>query len=462
MFNKTRLQLTIRNALVLFIILISLSFALYGYMKIQLIARVDQTMDNMINRFDNILQISPTVPAEPAQSAQPSVYLNESGQISSRSSSELPFARAINFRLSNLDRPVYQLLWLSEDRLLPPPFENEFINNLTEKEIQLFSPSRFDEGLHNVKIGKQYYRVVNTNQQIGFSIRIDDSNNVNEPIKTVQYITNITTETDMLRSLFYVLLIGGGLGLVIAILAGFYLADRALVPIRLSWEKQQLFVSDASHELRTPLSVIQAHTELLLRHPEHTIEQESRYISTILKETKRMNKLVSGLLTLARVDSNQTELDLKPIYVDQIMKDVMNQMNYLAEIKEIVIQIELDEGVQVLADDERIHQLFIILLDNALKYTHEQGFVQVCLKKFTQTVVIEVVDNGIGISQQDLPFIFDRFYRGDKARTRADGGTGLGLSIAKWIVEGHNGKIHAESKGAGARFIISLPLKPNS
>ncbi|MEX2415217.1 MAG: HAMP domain-containing sensor histidine kinase [Paenibacillaceae bacterium] len=450
MFNKTRLQLTVRNALVLFIILISLSFALYGYMKVQLFARVDQTMENMTNRFGNIVQTQ-SIPAQPLeQSTGPVPTFGQATPV-------FPFARAVSVRLSNLDRPVYQLLWLSKDRLLSAPLTNEFVNDLSDTEIQRFSPSRFDESPHNVKVGKQYFRIITMKDQ-PIKYRFGVVGNMNEPIETIQYITNITTETDMLRSLFYVLLIGGGLGLIITILAGFYLANRALIPIQLSWEKQQLFVSDASHELRTPLSVIQAHTELLLRHPDQTIEQESRYISTILKETKRMNKLVNGLLTLARVDSNQTQLDLKPICIDQILKDVMNQMNYLAEIKEIVIQTELDDGVLVHADDERIHQLFIILLDNALKYTHEQGFIQVSLKKYTQTVIIEVVDNGIGISQQDLPFIFDRFYRGDKARTRADGGTGLGLSIAKWIVEGHGGKIHAESKSAGTRFVISMPL----
>ncbi|MEX1031629.1 MAG: ATP-binding protein [Paenibacillaceae bacterium] len=440
MFSKTRRQLTIRNALVLFIILIVLSMALYGYMRVQLFARVDQTLDHTMSRFGKVMQV-PSIDALPAL-GQPA--------------SPFPSAQAIKVRLSNLDRPVYELLWLSKDRLITSPLSNELMNDFSKSKIQQFSPSRYDEGPHNVKIGKQYYRVLTMkDKQIGYMFNVSSTN---EPIETLQYITNITTEIDMLRSLLYILIIGGGLGLIITIVAGFYLANRALIPIQQSWDKQQLFVSDASHELRTPLSVIQAHTELLLRHPEQTIEQESRYISTILKETKRMNKLVNGLLTLARIDSNQTELNIKPIYMDQIMKDVISQMNYLAELKEIVIQTELDEGVLVHADDERIHQLFIILLDNAMKYTHEQGFIQVSLKKYTQTIIIEVVDNGIGISKQDLPFIFDRFYRGDKARTRADGGTGLGLSIARWIVEGHNGKIHAESKSVGTRFVISMPL----
>ena len=171
-----------------------------------------------------------------------------------------------------------------------------------------------------------------------------------------------------------------------------------------------------------------------------------------------MSKLVKELLTLARADSNQTEIQVKPVFLDLILKDVLQQMDYLAELKEIVIQAEIDESVHINADEERIHQLFVILIDNALKYTQEQGLIRISMRKYTQSAAIEIEDTGIGISQQDLPYIFDRFYRGDKARTRADNGAGLGLSIAKWIVEIHGGKIRAESKGLGAQFFIHLPL----
>jgi two-component system sensor histidine kinase CiaH len=440
MFNQTRRQLTVRNALVLFVILIVLSIALYSTMRVKLLAQVDKTLNNMMSEPVNLMKIS-TLDAIP---------------VFDRTGSTFPNQSTIRVRLSNLDRPVYELMWLSNDRFIHTPLTNELLHDFSESDIQQFSPSRYDSSPYNVKVGKQFYRVLTINEKKIDKLHLVSSSN--QAVESLQYIINITTEIDMLHSLLYVLIIGGGLGLIITIIAGFYLANRALIPIQQSWDMQQLFVSDASHELRTPLSVIQAHTELLLRHPEQTIEQESRYISTILKETKRMNKLVNSLLTLARVDSNQTELDIQPIHIDQVMKDVIDQMSYLAQIKQIVIHTELDEGVLVQADVERIHQLFIILLDNALKYTQEHGFIQANVKKYTQTVIIEIIDNGMGISKQDLPFIFDRFFRGDKARTRAEGGTGLGLSIARWIVEGHNGKIHAESKSTGTRFVISMPL----
>jgi signal transduction histidine kinase len=272
-------------------------------------------------------------------------------------------------------------------------------------------------------------------------------------------LTNVSAEIDMLLSLKYILLFGGVAGLLVAIAAGYYLANRALIPIRLSLEKQQQFVSDASHELRTPLSVIQAHTELLLRHPEHTIEQDSKHVSTVLQEARRMSKLVGGLLTLARTDSNQLELDIKPVEFDRIVQESVRKMQMLAEVKDIILHTEIDSTMAMQADEERLHQLLITLLDNAIKYTPEGGLVRVICRKLAHSVHLEVEDTGIGITSENLPHIFDRFYRGDKARTRQEGGTGLGLAIAKWIVERHGGKIRVESKhSVGTQVFITLPI----
>lgn len=423
MFRKTRLQLTIRNAIVLSIILISLSTLLYGYMKIQIFERVDNSLNNRSSNY----RVNVNTPLD-----------------------NQPFA----LRIADFDRPVFQLLWLSNDRVfhgLP------MIAELSEEELKQFSPSKFTVKPQNIKVREQYFRVLTTSvtKKVVLATHLGERSGT---INSIQFITNVSAEVNMLHRLQLVLLIGGGLGMIIAMIAGLYLAKRALIPIRTSWERQQLFVSDASHELRTPLTVIQTYTELLLRHPNQTIEQESRHISNILKETKRMSKLVNDLLTLARTDSNETQITVKPALLDLILKDVVDHMKYLAETKEIVIQTEIDDSVQINVDEERIHQLFFILIDNALKYTQEHGFVRISMRKNAQSATVEIEDTGIGISPQDLPYIFDRFYRGDKARTRADNGAGLGLSIAKWIVESHGGKIRVESKDTGSKFLIHLPL----
>ena len=134
-------------------------------------------------------------------------------------------------------------------------------------------------------------------------------------------------------------------------------------------------------------------------------------------------------------------------------------MQMLAELKDIILHTEIDSPIPMEADEERLHQLLVTVLDNAIKYTPEGGVVRVICSKFAHSVQLEVEDTGVGITADNLPHVFDRFYRGDKARTRQEGGTGLGLAIAKWIVERHGGKIRLESKPLiGTRVYITLPL----
>jgi signal transduction histidine kinase len=279
------------------------------------------------------------------------------------------------------------------------------------------------------------------------------------PIATMQFISNMDPELNMLHSLFIIIIAGVAIGGLLTLLAGFYLAQRALVPIRESWEKQQQFVADASHELRTPLAVIQANTELLLRHPDHSIEQESGYISTILKESKRINKLITSLLTFARSDSNQMEIQTKPVALDVLISECVTQFDPLAGMKHIDIKLNLESSLEMVADEERIHQLLVILMDNALKYTPEHGTIYISANKTAHSLNLNIEDTGIGIPEADMPFIFERFFRSDKIRSRNDGSMGLGLSIAHWIVDKHGGKIRAESQlGKGTRMLIHFPV----
>jgi signal transduction histidine kinase len=267
----------------------------------------------------------------------------------------------------------------------------------------------------------------------------------------------------MLNTILTLIIVGIVFGGGISILAGLYLANRALVPIRSSWEKQQQFMADASHELRTPLAVLQTHTELLLRHPEHTIEEDSREISTILKEIKRMNKLVNGLLTLSQSDAEQLELQMKPIRLDQLARETAKQFSPLAAMKNISLSVFMPEAATVSGDEERLQQLLMIVLDNSVKYTLPGGRVKVSCTVSSTGVLLKIQDTGPGIPKEELPLIFERFYRGDKARSRTAGGTGLGLSIAKWIVTHHGGRIEADSvlnKGTTIKMTFPASHQP--
>lgn len=427
MLNRTRIQLMIRNAAVLSVILIALTVLIYFFMKQMLFAGVDRSLTAMSERLN---------PSNPAAQA-------------------IPFQRPVLFRINQMDRPIIVQIW-SEDGL---PLLTPVINELGNVSVMKLQPGRsvHYDSPKTVKAGNQYYRVWNVRSTRMETIIGQDLQR--HFAHTYQFISNVDAEVNMLRRLLFVLLIGGSSGLIVAVIAGYYLANRALIPVRLSMEKQQQFVSDASHELRTPLSVIHAHAELLLRHPEHTIEQDSKHISTVLQETRRMSKLVSGLLTLARTDSNQAELDLRPVQLDRIIHDCAEKMRMLADVKNMIMQLDVDESIPMHADEERLHQLLMIVLDNAITYTPDGGFIRISGRKLAHTAYLEVADTGDGIPADCLPHIFDRFYRGDKARVRRQGGTGLGLAIAHWIVERHNGKIRIESKlAAGTQVFITLPL----
>ncbi|MNT17714.1 Alkaline phosphatase synthesis sensor protein PhoR [compost metagenome] len=183
-------------------------------------------------------------------------------------------------------------------------------------------------------------------------------------------------------------------------------------------------------------------------------------IAVILKESKRMSKLLEDLLTLARSDSNQLQIQPTLFQLNALIRELTRQFSLLANTKEIDIEVELQEPLSLWGDESRIRQLLVILLDNALKYTPESGVIKVSGRYQSNQVYICVSDSGCGIAENELPYIFDRFYRGDKVRSRTEGGTGLGLSIAKWIVEVHGGDIHIHSRvGDGTRTELLFPRK---
>ncbi|WP_276356056.1 sensor histidine kinase [Cohnella caldifontis] len=425
MFNRTRIQLTIRNAAVLSVILVALNLSVYWVMQQMLFAQVDRSLTGAEAQI-GMQSFSASAATSPKQT--------------------------IMLRMAKSDRPVYELFWTQDMQPIPAPGSEAFTKEQLSGPLL---PSRFGDSPKTVKLGDQYYRALKVEPT---ALAMTRGDGITYVVSYQLTLSNVTAEIGMLARLRNILLLGGGVGLLVAVAAGFYLANRALIPIRLSMERQQQFVSDASHELRTPLSVIQAHAELLLRHPEHTIEQDSKHVSTVLQEARRMSKLVGGLLTLARSDAGRQELEIKPVMLDRVIQDCVHKLQMLAEVKNIIVQAETEPSIPIQADEERLHQLLTIVLDNAIKYTPEGGLVRVFCRKLPHSVQLEVEDTGIGIAPEHLPRIFDRFYRSDKARTRQEGGTGLGLAIAKWIVERHGGKIRVESKlSVGTQVKITLP-----
>jgi len=261
-----------------------------------------------------------------------------------------------------------------------------------------------------------------------------------------------------LKVLAYVLAVGGFVGVVFAALGGFWIAGRALVPIRRALETQRQFVSDASHELRTPVAVVKANAELVLRHPHQTVEANADQVVAINEEADHMAKLVGDLLTLARADEQRLTLERAPLNLDELLDGLVRDMTALAEAKGVALSADLSAG-RVDGDAQRLRQLGAILLDNAVKFTPAGGTVRVRSWRDGSRSVFSVTDTGPGVALEDQPHIFDRFYRSDRARS-SEGGTGLGLAIARWIAEAHGGRVTVESTpGRGATLVVRLPAR---
>ncbi len=273
-------------------------------------------------------------------------------------------------------------------------------------------------------------------------------------------VTTSAARTDTtLSNLLWTLGIVGFFALGITIMIGLWLSSRILSPSIRAWKRQQQFVADASHELRTPLAIIKTNLEVLLRHPEHTIESELHWLGNAYSEVLSTTTLIEDLLTLARADSMEILIEHEEIDLSALIHEVADTVQPLAEDQEKDLKWETPEfPCKTIGDIKRLRQLLLILLDNALKYTNSGAIISVTLGCDTNFTQIAVKDTGIGIPVNQLPKIFDRFMRGDSSRHRENQGSGLGLSIAKWIVEAHGGNIIVNSTvGKGSTFTVKLP-----
>jgi len=220
------------------------------------------------------------------------------------------------------------------------------------------------------------------------------------------------------------------------------------------------FVANVSHELRTPLSIMQGYTEALIDGMAGTEADRKKYLANIHEEILRLRRLVTEILDLRRIEVGRVEMELKEISLTEIAGRVINKLQSLADEKKISLSLNFAPGLPNLhADPDRLEQVFINLLDNAIRVTPVGGLVEVVIKDLKEKVRVLISDNGPGIPQEEQPLIWERFYKVDKSRTRKSGGTGLGLAIVKEIIEAHGGSIEILSlPGAGSTFAFTLPI----
>ena len=274
----------------------------------------------------------------------------------------------------------------------------------------------------------------------------------------IQLLINVDGEKDLVNAYFRIISLAVLLGCILSILASYILSKKTLKPLTDNLIKQTEFVQNVSHELRTPLTIIQAKQELLLQEPNAKIIDKSEDIVLTLNETKRLSKLVKELLILSRADSNKLNLQKESVNIDDYLKEIILPYKEIAQMQEKEIVLDLNYKVDINIDASKIYQLMIILLDNAIKYTEAKDKIEIKTYLKDNRCNIEVKDTGIGISDEGLKRIFERFYREDRARNRETGGIGLGLSIANVIVTAHNGTIKAShNEPKGTIFTIKLP-----
>lgn len=316
----------------------------------------------------------------------------------------------------------------------------------------------------------------------------------------VQVGTSMESVEQTLNRLLLVLLVTTPVALTVSLAGGWFLAGRALRPVdaitlaaqriaggdltqrlnvpasadeigrlaatfnnmiaRLETSFRQIrqFSSDASHELRTPLTVMKGETELALRRPreaaDYTVVLESN-----LEEIDRMTRIVDELLFLSRADMGEVKMEYLPVNLEILLEDISRQASLLGQERDVQVVLGSVTPIVVRGDELRLRELFLNLVDNAVKYSRRGGTVEVTMTAVPGFAKIAVTDHGIGIAPGDLNRIFDRFYRTDDARAHTKKGTGLGLSICAWIAESHHGRIEVQSEfGKGSTFTVLLPF----
>lgn len=233
--------------------------------------------------------------------------------------------------------------------------------------------------------------------------------------------------------------------------------NRLFSRLDASFSRQRQFTADASHELRTPLTVIRSASELALSKP-RSPEEYQETIEVSLKAAERMTNLVNGLLALARLDSSNADFHLQQINLSDLVGESVSLLGAIASEKQISLVSDL-HSVKIFGNPESLSRMIDNLITNAIIYNKPGGKVFITLKSNDDKAVLEIKDTGVGISEEHLPFIFERFYRVDKARSRLSGGSGLGLAICKGVIEKHNGTITAQSiLGEGTTLQIQLPI----
>ncbi|QQS49202.1 MAG: HAMP domain-containing protein [Acidobacteriota bacterium] len=462
-----RVKLTLYYLAILTAVLLLFGFSIYAYISRSLLMTIDEALDYQVKRIERNMAVS----------------------VSSELTEPLPL----------IDEDLDQLLQIS-------PQITQVIDDYGRITDEMAAAEGYHldvdlEQLKTLEVGRTYFDTIKmrSGQDLRVAVRrvIDLEGGGTYYLRLGQSLGSIENAR---RRLLLILGLGVPLALLMGSYGGLLLANQALRPVdritraaeqigagdlservpttskmdeigrlaatfnkmisrlQAAFERQKQFTSDASHELRTPLAVMRGDIELTLRR-ERSTEEYTRVLTSNLEEIVRLSHLVEDLLMLARADSGRVELNPEPLDINLLCREMVEYITPLVLQRHQAINFDGDDKEVIIhADKHRIKQMLLNLLDNAVKYTDEKGIITVGLRSEASNVKITVSDTGRGIPSDDLPFIFDRFFRRSKP-DRTASGFGLGLSIVKWIVDTHGGRIEASSRpGEGTTFMVSLPL----
>ena len=273
----------------------------------------------------------------------------------------------------------------------------------------------------------------------------------------IQIIRNIDSEISSLRQLIFVFIIGILISLIITYYLAVYLTKKALIPIETAWNNQAKFIQDASHELRTPISIISSKLERMLKHPNSTISDEVETIADALSEIRRSKKMISDLLSLTKEEAI-TKLNITEVNIKNFIKDICVDYVDIADIQEKRFEMNFNlKNETIFTDENKLRQLLLIFIDNAFKYTKENDFIAINInQKDNVYTEIFIIDSGVGIKQEDIPYIFDRFFRSENVRDKDIEGSGIGLSIAKMIAINLGAEISVKCENNKTEFKIII------
>jgi signal transduction histidine kinase len=352
----------------------------------------------------------------------------------------------------------------SDDEKLPKPFPDKEIPERTVAfslyidgagEItEVFSFFDGEESFYEEALEK-----INREGNVEGKITLDDARwaykIVSDGSGKKAFFVDVTPKMEVLSLMIITFIVVAMTMVLLIIIVSSYLTNQSIKPIKVAFAKQNQFISDASHELKTPLAVIQSNVDVLME--KNTSKELEKWLGYIQGEVKRMSQLTENLLYMSKME--YSEKIHSKVNLSELCEYLLLGLEAVAYEKNLSLKYDVEESIETIGDKEQLTQLLMILLDNGMKFSPEGESVFLSLKEHYGQIEIIVENTGVSISDEKIPYIFDRFYKGDDSRKYISKSYGLGLSIAQIIVKNHKGKITCESDSNSVKFAIQIPKK---